>query len=193
MAPSLAGLESAFREIKRRSLLDSGCPVAVVGNSAWNTARAKASDFFPPGAHFETIYYPLDTDAFSPLDKVAAKRALGIDPGEFTVGFACTSLDNRRKGFDDLLRALALVESAGNPRLGLLSFGRIPPVVGKGLHPNAVAPARVRGWRRPEAHPILGHGLFCHSLSRRGIRANGQSRRWHAWHRGHRRPVSEGS
>jgi glycosyltransferase involved in cell wall biosynthesis len=126
-APGLAGLEGEFREIKRRALAGSGCRMAVVGNSAWNTDRARASGFFPPGTQFETIYYPLDTDAFSPLDKAAAKRALGIDPGEFTVGFACTSLDNPRKGFDDLLRALALIEAAGTPQLGLLSFGRMPP------------------------------------------------------------------
>jgi glycosyltransferase involved in cell wall biosynthesis len=139
-APGLAALEREFLEVKRRALLAAAAPAVVVGNSAWNTDCARRSGFFPEATRFETVYYPLDCSVFSPAGKAAAKGALGIPEGEFTVGFASTSVRNPRKGFGDLVEALALLGGRGQaPPFGLLSFGRPP---------DPEARARVRApWR----------------------------------------------
>jgi glycosyltransferase involved in cell wall biosynthesis len=149
-APGLAALDDEFKAVKRRALAAGRRPLAVVGNSLWNTRRARASGFFPPGAAFETIYYPLDTRVFSPRDKASAKEALGIPPGEFTVGFASTSLDNPRKGLGDLMRAFALLDPKAAPRpVGLLSFGRDPdPTAREGVR----APWHQFGFVEDDAH-----------------------------------------
>jgi glycosyltransferase involved in cell wall biosynthesis len=124
-ARGLKCLDDEFRSIKKQAMTRPAFKPAVVGNSVWNTERAMASDFFPPGTRFETIYYPLDTAAYTPTDKRAAKLSLGIMPDQFTVGFASTSIDNPRKGFRDLLRAFSILDAAPASRpLGLLSFGR---------------------------------------------------------------------
>jgi glycosyltransferase involved in cell wall biosynthesis len=124
-APGLAGLEAEFRQVKEEALARSGVPMTVVGNSAWNTRRAEASGMFPRGTRFDTVYYPLDGGRFSPVAKSEAKAALGMPAGEFTVGFASTSLGNRRKGLSDLIAALGSAGPNGAPaRTGLLSFGR---------------------------------------------------------------------
>lgn len=125
--PRFASLERECLAIKRAALARLPRPPVVVGNSRWNTEAARASGFFPAGTRFETIYYPLDLSAYAPRDKAAAKAALGIPPGELVVGFACTGLDNARKGLADLLDALRLLENIpGHPPLTLVSFGRAP-------------------------------------------------------------------
>lgn len=125
--PRFDSLEHECLAIKRAALTGLPRPPVVVGNSRWNTETARSSGFFPAGTRFETIYYPLDLSAYTPREKSAAKTALGIAPGELVVGFACTGLDNTRKGLADLLEALRLLENThGHPALTLVSFGRAP-------------------------------------------------------------------
>lgn len=124
-APSLHSLDARCLRIKQDALRNRR-PLCVIGNSRWNTAAARASGFFPENTRFETIYYPLDATRYSPRDKAAAKSALGLSSSRFVVGFACTSLDNPRKGFADLLAALRQIEETGTTPLALLSFGRSP-------------------------------------------------------------------
>lgn len=121
--PALAPLEQACRSLKRRAL--SGHRLAAVGNSDWNTALARSSGMFPPATSFRTILYPLDTEACRPVERRAARTALGLPADAFLVGFACTSLDNRRKGLADLLEALRRLAGETQP-LALVSFGRAP-------------------------------------------------------------------
>lgn len=125
--PRFDSLERECLAIKRAALARLPRPPVVIGNSHWNTEAARASRFFPAGTRFETIYYPLDLSAYTPREKAAAKTVLGIAPGKLVVGFACTGLDNTRKGLADLLEALRLLENIpGHPPLTLVSFGRAP-------------------------------------------------------------------
>lgn len=125
--PAFRALDEECLAIKRAALARLPRPPVVIGNSRWNTEAARSSAFFPAGTHFETIYYPLDLSVYTPRDKTAAKTALGIAPGERVVGFACTGLDNTRKGLADLLEALRLLENApGHSPVTLVSFGRAP-------------------------------------------------------------------
>jgi glycosyltransferase involved in cell wall biosynthesis len=119
--PRFAALERRCRRIKQQSL--GTRRLTVVGNSAWNTGRARASGFFPGGTRFETIYYPLDSTRFAPRERSAARAVLGLPADRLVVGFASTSLENERKGLGDLLAAVAQLE-VRHSNLVLLSFGR---------------------------------------------------------------------
>lgn len=122
--PHLAHLEQEVREIKKRALI--GHCVKVIANSEWNATAARASGFFAKDVPIECVYYPLDTKVFRPRPREAAKQAFGIDPTRKVVGFACASLDNERKGFAELLEALALLPEEMRRGLTLLSFGQAP-------------------------------------------------------------------
>jgi len=122
--PHLAGLEQEVREIKRRAL--GGRCTKVIANSEWNAAAARASGFFEKDVPIDCVYYPLDKKVFHPRPRGPAKQAFGIDPGRKVVGFACASLDNERKGFAELLEALALLPEETRRGMTLLSFGRPP-------------------------------------------------------------------
>jgi glycosyltransferase involved in cell wall biosynthesis len=110
--------------VKQRALL--GRRIAVIGNSEWNTRRATQSGFFEPTTRFETIYYPLDTEAFQPRPKPACRTALGLQLDHTVIGFACDDLGDPRKGFDTLVGALKSLPAELATRISLLSFGRDP-------------------------------------------------------------------
>jgi glycosyltransferase involved in cell wall biosynthesis len=122
----MTAIENQVKEIKKQSL--SGHRVAVIANSQWNAREARQSGFFSPDTPIETIYYPLDTSVFKPRPKLAAKQTFGIDPNRRVVGFACENLDNFRKGFDDLIEAIALLPDDVRTNTTLLSFGKAPSV-----------------------------------------------------------------
>ena len=121
--PAMADLESACFKMKQDAL--KGHQLAVVGNSDWNTNLARESEMFPTGTTFQTIYYPLDTQAYQPRDQTSARIGLGIPSEAFVVGFAATSLQNKRKGLAQLLDALRVLSPVKQPIM-LLSFGRSP-------------------------------------------------------------------
>lgn len=125
--PAFALLDQECLGLKHAALSALGNRLLVIGNSRWNTELARASVFFPHGTRFETVYYPLDPQSYAPRNKASAKAALGLDPHTTTVGFACTGLENKRKGLSDLLAALRLLEQVADlPTITLVSFGRPP-------------------------------------------------------------------
>jgi len=120
-------LEAECLALKRATLVHLRNPLLIIGNSDWNTTAARASGFFPKDTRFETVYYPLSLHDYAPREKAAAKVALGVDPRACVVGFACTGLQNTRKGLADLLAALRIIEGVpGHQPVTLLSFGRAP-------------------------------------------------------------------
>jgi glycosyltransferase involved in cell wall biosynthesis len=125
--PDFGVLEMECLALKRAALDCLKNPLLVIGNSEWNTTAARTSGFFPKHTRFETVYYPLNFQDYTSRDKAAAKVALGVDPRACVVGFACTGLDNTRKGLADLLSALRIIEAIpGHLPVTLLSFGRAP-------------------------------------------------------------------
>jgi glycosyltransferase involved in cell wall biosynthesis len=126
--PAFHALDNECRNLKRSAMTGLGQSIVAVGNSKWNTAAARSSGTFPTETRFETVYYPLDHHAYAPRDKTAAKISLGLDARRLVVGFACTGLENTRKGLGDLLDALHILErTPAQPAITLLSFGRPPP------------------------------------------------------------------
>lgn len=125
--PAFHAIEAECRALKQHALTRLARPLLVIGNSLWNTETARKSRFFPEDTRFQTVYYPLDIAAYAPRDKTSAKIALGLAPESLVIGFACTGLENTRKGLADLLAALRHLESMpGLPAFTLLSFGRAP-------------------------------------------------------------------
>ncbi len=121
--PALHKLDDRWRTLKRKRL-QSVSPLAIIGNSTWNTTAAQASGFFAAETRFETIFYPLDANRFAPRDKTAAKLAFGLPVDHLIIGFASTSLRNKRKGLVDLLASIREIERS--VPVALLSFGSGP-------------------------------------------------------------------
>jgi glycosyltransferase involved in cell wall biosynthesis len=122
--PHLQGLEEEIRQIKKQAL--RGKCERVIANSEWNAQAARASGFFDEGTPIECLYYPLDTKVFAPRPRESAKQALGIRPTDKVVGFACADLTNERKGFAELVQALAGLPAEVRSGMTLLSFGKEP-------------------------------------------------------------------
>src|SRR2546430_13643005 len=67
-----------------------------------------------------TIHYGLDVGEYTPVDKLCARRALGIPDDRFVVGFACVDFSEERKGAGRLLEALKVLPAR---KILLLTFG----------------------------------------------------------------------
>lgn len=120
--PHLTNLEADVRSVKKTAL--SSSRMAIISNSQWNADAARESKFFPADTSIETIYYPLNTEIFQPRSKTSAKETFCINPTHTVIGFACENLDNARKGFTDLLEALALLPISVKENITLFSFGK---------------------------------------------------------------------
>jgi glycosyltransferase involved in cell wall biosynthesis len=96
----------------------------VVADSHWLAEEARRSSLlgrFP----IRVVHYGLDTEVFAPRPKAAARAALGIPAGAAVLLFVADSVDNRRKGFPVLLRAL---QGMGDRRdLFVVTIGRGTP------------------------------------------------------------------
>lgn len=100
--------QAGFR-VKRRSLRT--CHLTVVAPSQWLKKLAENSPVFPKTTTFHHIRLGFDLKRLYPLPKRAARESLGIDGNKMLIGFGAESIENRRKGLDLLLRALAQLKS----------------------------------------------------------------------------------
>lgn len=133
--------------------------VAVIAPSAWLTKCAAESKVFA-GLPCHHISNPLETDVFAPLDRDAARAALGLTPEDHAILFGAYHGNERRKGFRHMIAALETLRD--DPRaaralaqntLKILTFGRPPdevkytgiPVVSLGYIDNDAELARVYG------------------------------------------------
>jgi glycosyltransferase involved in cell wall biosynthesis len=94
--------------------------VHFVCNSRWTLEQASKSSLFSLAASTTMINYGLDVEAYRPVDKQVAKKALGLDTALPIIGFASTDLSEKRKGFAVLRAAL---NRLGASKVMLLSFG----------------------------------------------------------------------
>ena len=78
----------------------------MVGNSEWTTSQIRRSRLARHAKSIHTIHYGLDIEEYKPVDKLCARRALGIPDDRFVVGFACSDFSEERKGAGLLLEAL---------------------------------------------------------------------------------------
>jgi glycosyltransferase involved in cell wall biosynthesis len=93
----------------------------VTAPSRWLAERARQSSL----GHLPVHYIPhgIDTCVYEPLDKELCRRMLQIPPGKLVLMFAAARLNQRSKGFDLLLKALALIPAPLRQDLVLLLLG----------------------------------------------------------------------
>ena len=107
-----------FFRIKERCY--SGKNLHLIGNSEWTTSQIRRSGLAKHAISIQTIHYGLDVEKYKPVDKLCARRALGISDDRFVVGFACSDFSEERKGAALLLEALKILSAQENL---LLTFG----------------------------------------------------------------------
>jgi len=92
----------------------------LVGNSEWTTSQIRRSGLAKHAMSIHTIHYGLDVEQYKSVDKLCARRAVGIPDDRFVVGFACMDFSEERKGAALLLEALKVLPAQ---KILLLAFG----------------------------------------------------------------------
>jgi len=123
-ATSMLPIEMECRRVKRDALAELSLSTAA--NSDWNLQQSRKTDVLPATARHGRIYLPLPIEQYLPIAKHKAKRHHGLDESKLVVGFASGDLGNRRKGFEDLIKAFSYLPEDVRQRTTLLSFGREP-------------------------------------------------------------------
>lgn len=100
--------------------------MSIVGVSRWISQLAEASPLLG-GRTVTTIPNAIDIKAYQPIVREFAKSILGIDPTKKIILFgAMSSLDDKNKGFGELVQALALLRHSFDDLL-LVIFGSLEP------------------------------------------------------------------
>jgi len=105
--------------LKRRHL--EGRNLHVVADSRWIETCARESFVLGGARSIRTIHYGLDTDLFRPRDRTRAREKLGVPSDATVVAFGAHSVDERRKGMPELLKALAGLRRSRDVKL--LTYG----------------------------------------------------------------------
>jgi len=115
----------------------------VVTPSRWLAGEAKRSALFTK-FNCSVIPYGLDTNVFQPRDARSARERIGIPPGAKVILFLADGVDDPRKGYEYLVRALDGAAFAGE--VFLLTLGRGKPAEFRGfrhVHLEAVTDDRM--------------------------------------------------
>lgn len=133
-------LDARAREIKRAALAEVPSERLVfVAPSRWMAERCRASELTGRFA-VEHIPYGVDSEVFYPVDKMAARTALGLTPGVAVVGFVADSLVDRRKGMAVLQAAMERL--APTRALALVTVGNGQPAAPAGAELARLGPVR---------------------------------------------------
>lgn len=116
-------------ERKRAILAEVGPDrLTVVCPSRWLAGEARRSALFRP-FDVRTIPYGLDLTEYRPVDRAEARRRFGLPTAGPILLFLAESIEERRKGLDYLMRAVAGVRDI--PHLLVITLGR-----GDGVNPD---------------------------------------------------------
>jgi glycosyltransferase involved in cell wall biosynthesis len=107
----------------------------VVAPSHWLISEAKASGLFDP-TRLRYVSNGLDLQTFQPVDRAAARAALGIDEDAHVIMFGAFDNVERRKGFDLLLESVSALmarapfrEWGEQGKLVVVGFGSNLPTI----------------------------------------------------------------
>lgn len=98
-------IEEKLRNLKKKAYNDSKS-ITIVDLCPWMQKYSKDSDAFRERRHV-IIPNSIDTDIFKSRDSLIARKALGMPIDKPLIMFCCQNLNNRRKGFDLLIKALS--------------------------------------------------------------------------------------
>lgn len=112
-----------YKTIRRKARVLQSIPksrLVVVTPSEWLASEARRSSLF---GSFVTrvIPYGIDLDIYKPVDRDAIRARLGFAPEDRVVLFVAENLVDGRKGFRQMLEALAPLTTF--PRLRILTLG----------------------------------------------------------------------
>ena len=107
-----------FFRIKEK--IYAGKNLHFVGNSEWTSAQVRRSGLAKYAQSVRTIPLGVDVGQFQPVEKIHARRAMGILDDRLVIGFACADLSEERKGAGLLIEAAKVL--AGQKVL-LVTFG----------------------------------------------------------------------
>lgn len=94
--------------------------VPLIANSRWTGGIARQR--FHDDARIEVVHLGLDEALFAPVDKVAARRLLGVDQHKLVITMGAVDVDNQWKGgplFEEVYQALQR-----RPNVEVVLFGR---------------------------------------------------------------------
>ena len=87
---------------------------------------AQQSAIWPDSTSFHVIKYGFDLEQFQVIDKLQARRQLGVDTDAVLIGFGAEDINNQRKGFQHLLPALEQLDSNHPVECMVFGSGSIP-------------------------------------------------------------------
>ncbi len=88
-----------------------GKNIHIVTPSHWLENHVRESALLGSARSIQTIRHGLDVNLFASRNRAAARKRFGLSENQFVVGFGAASLSNRRKGFEELLQSLALLNN----------------------------------------------------------------------------------
>jgi glycosyltransferase involved in cell wall biosynthesis len=111
---------AVFREKQRALSRIPSSRLIVLAPSRWMARESERSALF---GRFRTVTIPngVDTERFTPGDRLAARRELGLPENAKIVLFVADYVSDQRKGFPVLLKALEQMRS--EPDLFILTLG----------------------------------------------------------------------
>jgi tetratricopeptide (TPR) repeat protein/glycosyltransferase involved in cell wall biosynthesis len=126
--PSLDPAKIADAFERKHRLVQHSDELLVLGDSRWTTNWGRYALLSHESSRlvgdrdrqFQPIYYGIDLNAFRPLDKVDCRKKVGLPLDKFIILTGSQSIDDERKGFKYLLKALAI---ANLDDVVVVSFG----------------------------------------------------------------------
>lgn len=103
------GITKKLLSIKQRSF--SSVNLNIVTPSGWLLSCAKESRLLKNNA-IQLIPYSLNLEVFRPIDKIQARTQLGLPLDRKIILFVSSSLDNKRKGLELLIKGLSILKNA---------------------------------------------------------------------------------
>ncbi len=100
--------------------------ISFIAVSNWMAECARNSSLIG-NCRIEVLPNPLDTDIYSPGDKFAARKELGLPADKFLILSGAANLKDKRKGFKFLLESLVEMNEKDPgmaDRFGLITFGK---------------------------------------------------------------------
>ena len=92
-----------------------GRKMHIVADSEWLKSQATKSSLFKSAASISCIHYGLDHLTYFPKDKKSCRNVLGIDSSQtdFFLCFGANDVTTKRKGMNELIRAIELLGERG--------------------------------------------------------------------------------
>jgi len=108
-----SGKDLSSKIFRKKKQLYKQANISFVSCSEWLNRRASAGALLT-GNPAITIPNPIDTKTFQPLDKIASRKKLGLPVDKKLLLFSAVNLNDYRKGYSFLAKALLQMTAQGS-------------------------------------------------------------------------------